>query len=333
MKVLYIGGTGEISAACVWRSVEQRQDVTVFNRGRAQADLPSSVRRITGDLADEAAYAALGEEHFDVVCQFLAYEMHQVVRDAEVFGGRCGQYVFISTASAYQKPPTRTVVTEDVPLANPFWPYSQRKADMEAFLMARHAEGKLGVTVVRPSHTHRTRFPGGMAGGDEWAWRMLEGKPILVHGDGTSLWTLTYSTDFAVPFVGLLGKAGALGEAFHITRHMESHAWDHIFQAMGAALGVEPTLVHVPTDTLVRYQPAWAGPLLGDKTWSVIFDNSKVMRVAGDWTCAVSLEEGLRKAAEHYRRDRAPSYQPDPAKHEFLDRIAAEQRALGGGDA
>jgi nucleoside-diphosphate-sugar epimerase len=327
MKVLYIGGTGEISAACVWRSVEAGHALTAFNRGKTDSELPASVRRIVGDLADEAAYAALGKERFDVVCQFLAYEMHQVQRDVEVFGGRCGQYIFISTASAYQKPPTSHVITEATPLSNPFWPYSQKKADMEAFLLRQHAEGRLPVTIVRPSSTHRTRFPGGIAGGDDWAWRMLNGKPIIVHGDGTSLWTMTYSTDFAVPFVGLFGQSRALGEAFHITRHLDSLMWDPIMQAMGRALGVEPKIVHVPTDTLVRYNPDWAGPLLGDKTWSVVFDNSKLMSVAGRFECAVSLEEGLRLAAKHYWK-RAPAYQPDPARHAFLDRIAAEQLAL-----
>jgi len=330
MKVLYIGGTGEISTSCVRRSVEERHEVAVFNRGRTDADLPEAVRRIVGDLKDEAAYAELGGERFDVVCQFLAYDLPQVRRDADVFGGQCGQYVFISTASAYQKPPKHIIVTEATPLRNPYWSYSRTKADMEAFLMEQHAAGRLPVTVVRPSHTHRTRFPGGIARGDDWAWRILRGKPIIVHGDGTSLWTLTYSTDFAVPFVGLFGKAAALGEAFHITRHMESYPWDRIFNEMGRALGAEPQIVHVPTDTLVKYDPEWAGPLWGDKAWSVLFDNSKVMSVAGEFACAVGLEEGMRRAAAHYRR-RAGAYEPDEVRHAMLDRVASEQSAVGDG--
>jgi nucleoside-diphosphate-sugar epimerase len=201
---------------------------------------------------------------------------------------------------------------------------------MEAYLMHRHAEGRLPVTIVRPSHTHRTRFPGGIATGDDWAWRMLEGRPVIIHGDGTSLWTLTYATDFAVPFVNLLGKKKALGEAFHITRHMLAHTWNDIYEALGRALGVQPRLVHVPTETLVRYDPAWAGPLLGDKAWSVLFDNSKVMAVAGKFACKVSMEDGLRLAAEHYRR-RAAGYRPDAARHALLDRVAEEQIRLGAG--
>ncbi|HUU09116.1 MAG TPA: SDR family oxidoreductase [Phycisphaerae bacterium] len=328
VKVLYIGGTGEISTACVWHSIEAGHDVAIYNRGRTDEPLPEGVRRIVGDLSDETAYAALGREHFDVVCQFLAYDPAQVRRDAEVFGGRCGQYVFISSASAYQKPPAHYVVTEDTPLVNPYWAYSRAKAEMESYLMGRHADGGLPVTIVRPSHTHRTRFPGGIAGGDDWAWRMLSAKPIIIHGDGTSLWTLTHSADFAVPFVGLFGKKKALGEAFHITRHMESYSWDRIVTEVGRALGVEPRIVHVPTDTLVRYNPDWAGPLLGDKAWSVMFDNTKVMAVAGEFRCRVSLEEGMCRAAEHYRK-RAAAYRPDAQRHALLDRIAAEQSALG----
>jgi len=329
MKVLYIGGTGEISYECVRRSAEIGQQVTVFNRGRGEEPLPPGVRRIVGDLADEAAYARLGEEGFDVVCQFLAYQTAAVQRDVRVFGGRCRQYVFISSASAYQKPPQRYVITEDTPLENPYWAYSRAKAQMEAYLLEQHRAGTLPVTIVRPSHTYRRRFPGGIAGGDDWAWRLLNGKPIVVHGDGTSLWTLTHSSDFAVPFANLLGNDRALGQAFHVTRHMEAHPWNDIVAEVARALGTAPKIVHVPTETLVRYNADWAGPLLGDKSWSVLFDNRKVMSVAGDWRCRVSLPEGMKRAAEHYFRFRAPAYQADPKLHALLDRIAAEQSALG----
>ncbi len=328
MKILYIGGTGEISYECVKRDAALGREVAVFNRGRRGEPLPDGVRRITGDMSDDAVYAALGEESWDVVCQFLAYRMETVRRDVEVFAGRCAQYVFISSASAYQKPPAHYVITEDVPLDNPYWPYSRAKADMEAYLMRQHADGRLGVTVVRPSHTLRTRFPGGIARGDDWAWRMRNGRPVIVHGDGSSLWTLTHSSDFAVPFCGLLGSEEALGQAFHITRHMESFTWNQIVAAVGRAVGAEPRVVHVPAETLARYHADWAGPLLGDKAWSVIFDNAKVMSVAGEFECKLGLDEGLRLAAEHWRR-RAESYRPDEATHALLDRIAAEQSSLG----
>ena len=328
MKVLYIGGTGEISFACVRRCAELGHDVTVFNRGIVAESLPEGVTRITGDLADDEAYARLGDGGFDVVCQFLAYERPAVERDVEVFGGRCAQYVFISTASTYRKPPKRYVITEETPLENPYWPYSRAKADMERYLLAEHAAGRLNVTIVRPSHTLRRRFPGVLAHGDDWAWRILNGRPVIVHGDGTSLWTITHSSDFAVPFAGLLGNDSALGEAFHITRHMQSFTWNEIFTEVGRALGAEAKLVHVPTETLVRYNAEWAGPLLGDKAWSVMFDNSKVKSVAGDFKCQMGLADGFAGAVEHYR-GRAANYQPNEEFHALLDRIAAEQTALG----
>lgn len=328
MKVLYVGGTGEISHACVAESVRAGHEVAVFNRGRAEEPLPGGVREKRGNMDDDAAYRPLGEEGFDVVCQFLAYEPATVERDLEVFGDRVAQYVFISTASAYQKPPRRLVITEDVPLENPFWDYSRAKAAAERTLLQAHAAGRMPVTIVRPSHTHRRRFPGGIASGDHWAWRMHEGRPIVVHGDGTGLWTLTPSEDFARPFVGLLGNDRALGEAFHITRHMESYTWNRIFETMGRALGVEPRLVHVPTETLVRYHSPWAGPLLGDKAWPVLFDNTKVMDVAGEFECRVDLDAAMRGAAAFYRK-RAETYAPDEALHALLDRIAADQEALG----
>ncbi len=330
MKVLYIGGTGEISYSCILAGARLGHEIAVFNRGRCEEPLPPGVRQIVGDMNDDASYRRLlGEERFDVVCQFRAYADETIRRDLEVFGGRCGQYVFISSASAYQKPPKRLVVTEDTPLENPYWDYSRAKARMEATLLSWHAEGRLPVTIVRPSHTHRRRFPGGIGNGDDWAWRILHGKAVLVYGDGTSLWTLTHSDDFAEPFVRLLGNSRALGEAFHITRHMESYTWNEIYRQIAVALDAEARIVHVPTDTLLRYNPEWTGPLLGDKHWPVLFDNRKVMSVAGRFECKVSLVDGMAGAAEHYRR-RAKEYVPDPRRHALFDRIADEQQALGG---
>ncbi len=326
MNVLYIGGTGEISYSCVQRSVEVGHEVTVFNRGRNDEPLPDQVRRITGDVNDAAAYGALADGGFDVVCQFLAYDMAAVQRDVEVFSGRCAQYVFISTTAAYQKPPAHYVITEQTPQDNPYWPYAQAKIAMEGFLREQHAAGRLDVTVVRPGHTLRRSFPGGMVRGDDWAWRILNGKPIIVHGDGSSLWTLTYSTDFAVPFVNLLGKREAIGEDFHITRHMLSYAWNDIFAEMGRSLGGETVIAHVASDTLVQYNADWTGPILGDKVWSVMFDNSKVKSVAGDFECTMDLSASMRGVAEHYHK-RAAAYRPDPKIHALLDRIIEEQRA------
>ena len=329
MKVLYVGGTGEISYACVGASAAAGHDVTVFNRGRSDEPLPAGVKQIVGQLND-ATYRQLGSRGFDVVCQFVAYEPSQVEQDVNVFGGRVGQYLFISTASAYQKPPGDWRITERTPLANPYWPYSQMKADMEAMLFRAHADGRLPVTVVRPSHTYRRRFPGTFVPGDDHVWRLLNGRPVIIHGDGTGLWTYTHATDFARPFVRLLGNPKALGEAFHVTRP-DATMWNDIFRAVAHSLGVErPGFVYVPTATLVKYNAEWAGPLWGDKAWPVQFDSSKLESVVGEFACEVGMAEGLAEVAAHYRK-RAGAYAPDPKVHALIDRIAREQAALGAG--
>ncbi len=326
MKVLYIGGTGEISYACVAAGAAAGQEIAVLNRGRSDEPLPPGVRTIRGELND-VTYCDLGGCGFDVVCQFLAYAPQQIEQDLAIFGGKVAQYLFISTASAYQKPPRDWLITEETPLGNPFWPYSQTKADMEAMLFRWHEAGKLPVTVVRPSHTYRRKFPGTFISGDDHVWRMLHGRPVIIHGDGTGLWTHTHASDFARPFVRLLGNPKAIGRAFHVTRP-DATTWNAIFQTIGRVLGVEPIFVHVPTATLVKYIPEWTGPLLGDKAWPVQFDLTNLASVVGEVTCTVSMEEGLRSVVPHYRR-RAAGFVPDEKLHLLIDRIAAEQAALG----
>jgi nucleoside-diphosphate-sugar epimerase len=327
MKVLYIGGTGEISYDCVLAGTAAGQEITVYNRGVTGEPLPDGVRRVVGDRDDQAKLAALAAEGFDVVCQFLAYGMDVIERDMKAFAGKIGQYVFISSASAYKKPVYELPITEQTPLINPHWGYSRDKAAMEERLMELHRGGKCPVTIVRPSHTYRRHVPGTFVSGDDWAWRMLNGRKVIVHGDGTSLWVLTHSADFARPFIRLLGNDAAVGEAFHITAD-KAYPWDAIFAALGDALGVEPQIVHVPSDTLIRYDAGWEGPLHGDKSWSVLFDNSKARRVAGDFSCDTPLAEGMREVVEHYRR-RAAGRKPDEKLHALLDRIAADQLAVG----
>ncbi|MEZ0265783.1 MAG: SDR family oxidoreductase [Phycisphaerae bacterium] len=327
MKVLYIGGTGEISYECVRASAAAGQDVTVFNRGRTVGEpLPEGVRRVTGELNDPT-YRGLARERFDVVCQFLAYEPAQIEADLEVFGGNVGQYLFISTASAYEKPGTRWRITEDVPLSNPFWAYSQTKADMERTLFRWHAEGRLPVTVVRPSHTYRRKFPGTFVPGDDHVWRMLNGRPVVIHGDGTGLWTWTHASDFARPFVRLLGNPKAIGEAFHITRP-DAFTWNEIFAAIAEALGVTPTVVYVPSRTIVKYDAEWVGPLLGDKACPVEFDLKKLKSVVGEFECAVGARAGAASVVPHYR-ERAKAYVPAEKLHALIDRITREQEGLG----
>jgi len=198
---------------------------------------------------------------------------------------------------------------------------------MEATLMSWHAAGKLPVTIVRPSHTYRKRFPGTFVPGDDHVYRLLHDRPVIIHGDGTALWTYTHATDFAKPFVRLLGNPKALGQAFHVTRP-DATTWNTIFHTIARVLDVTPRFVHVPTDTLVRYNPEWAGPLLGDKSWPVQFDLTKLKSVAGDFDCTTGTEEGLRAVVPHYRQ-RAATFTPDEKLHALYDRIAREQLALG----
>jgi len=324
LRIVFIGGTGQISYPCVERAVAQGHDVSVFNRGRRESDLPAGVTSITGELAGPE-YAALAKANFDVVCQFIAFTPDQVARDIELFSGHCGQYVFISSASVYQKPARHYVITEQTPAINPYWPYSQAKIACENLL---HQVSGLDWTIVRPSHTVRTGLPVMLGDSDIMARRMLDGEPTIVAGDGHTPWTLTRSVDFAVPFVGLLGNPGARNEIFHITSD-HAHIWDDIQRAIARLLGVEARIVHVPTDTLIRYNPEWVGPLVGDKAWTALFDNSKVKSVAGDFSCAQDLDEILAEPIHHLKQRLAAARPPKGELDALVDRICKEQAALG----
>jgi nucleoside-diphosphate-sugar epimerase len=320
VRVLYVGGSGEISFDCIHESARLGHDVSVFNRGNNNAGLPAECHFITGDIEDDSAYGALAKENFDVICQFRLFSVEAIRRDISLFAGRCAQYVFISTASAYAKPVRNLPITEATPLANPYWAYSRDKAAMETVLQGQDG---LPFTIVRPSHTYRTRMPTSLGGEVS---RLLRGKPVVVHGDGESLWTVTHAEDFARPFARLLGARAALGEAFHITSERQ-WSWNEIFEAIASALGVDsPSWVHVASDTLARYNPEWKGRLLGDKSPSVIFDNSKIRSVVGDFDCPIDPWRGMRMVAERYP-PRAGDY--DTGKDLLYDRIVDEQRALG----
>jgi nucleoside-diphosphate-sugar epimerase len=323
MRVLYVGGTGEISFACVEEAVRAGHDVTVFNRGERPAVGPSSVKQIVGDVNDEALFQEVAARNFDVVCQFLAFEPGDVERDIKAFGGRCGQYVFISTASAYQKPSRVSLVGEETPLDNPFWEYSRKKAACETRLRAAEDAGEIRVTIVRPSHTYRTNLPSTVVRGDHLAWRLVNGKPVIVHGDGESVWTLTHSEDFARAFVRLCGLPDALGGVFNIT-DSAGHTWNRILRTVGSVMGVEPNIVNVLSKTLVKYEPSWEGTLLGDKSNSMIFDVSRISRAAGGWRCSISLEEGVERAWRYTQARLKNGYQPDPQLDALVDRIIAE---------
>jgi nucleoside-diphosphate-sugar epimerase len=324
-KVLFIGGTGQISFCCVEAAIAAGHQVSVYNRGETAAALPKGVEVIAGRFEDDDAYAGLSRRDFDVVCQFIAYVPEQVRRDLETFRGRIGQYVFISSASAYQKPVAHYRVTEAVPLTNPFWEYSRRKIACEMLLREQDA---VPYTIVRPSHTVRTRLPAAFSEGDQAAARMQAGLRVVVPGDGTSLWPLMRAEDFAPPFVRLLANARALGEDFHIASD-HAFTWDQIYLAIGRGIGVKAELVHVPTDTLVRIEPEWIGPLVGDKIYSVLFDNSKVKSIVGDFACEPDIDRVLAAPCAAYLKRRAtmgPVARPLDAA---FDRAIAGQQAIG----
>ncbi len=327
MKVLYIGGSGEISPGCIAAGLELNQQITVFNRGNNNDQLPEGVDVITGDMNDDAAYVALADHAWDVVCQFRVFDADKAERDIKIFNGKCKQYVFISTASAYEKPQRSHLITEETPLVNPHWEYSRKKAACEALLMQTHEAGRLPVTIVRPSHTNRTRFPGTFIDADHMAWRMLQGKPVIVHGDGSSLWTLTRCEDFGNAFARLLGNEKTLGEAYHITSEKPA-MWNCIVRAIAAELGVEARIIHVASETLIRYNPAWEGPLLGDKSCSVFFDNTKVKQAVGGWECQYDMPDAIRLSAPHVRK-RLETFTPNAETDALIDRIIADQLALG----
>ncbi len=324
LKVLFIGGTGQISLTCVQAAVAQGHAVTVFNRGQSTATLPEGVTQLVGDLSDQEAYRSAAHTGWDTVCQFIAFTPQDVRRDIETFAGHTDQYIFISTASAYQKPIKACPITEDVPLENPFWEYSRLKAAAESVLTS---QSDLPWTIVRPSHTVRTRLPTALGEHDLAAERLLAGRPVIVPGDGTSLWTLTRVEDFAPPFVWLFGKSGAVRQAFHLTADT-AFTWDAIYHGLAEALGTKAEIVHVPTDTLIRFRPDWEGPLLGDKVNTAVFDNSKIKSVAGEFACAETLAEILEDPLRHYR-NRAQRQTSETAElGTLLDEIASAQRSL-----
>lgn len=322
LKVLFIGGTGVISSACAARAVSLGAGLTVLTRGATTArPLPEGAEVIRADIRDPGSVrAALGDRSFDVVVDFVAFTPEHVRADIEVFTGRTGQYVFISSASVYQTPPARLPVVESTPLRNPEWQYSRDKIACEEVLVAAYRDAGFPATIVRPSHTYdRTSVP--LIGGWTALDRMRRGQPVVVPGDGTSLWTLTHHTDFAKGFVGLLGHPQAVGDSFHITS-AEVLTWNQIYEIMAAAARVEPRLVHVASRTIAAAVPALGPGLLGDKSHSVIFDNGKVKALVPDYVATVPFASGAREIVQW--RDAHPDHGAfDATVDAAFDRLAA----------
>jgi nucleoside-diphosphate-sugar epimerase len=321
VKVLFIGGTGTISSACSRLAVARGIELVIFNRGRTDRPIPEGAHVVHGDIRDRASVeSALGDATFDVVVNWVSYTPEHVEMDIDLFGGRTGQYIFISTASAYHKPIPSLPITESTPLYNPYWAYSRAKIACEERLMRAYREEGFPVTIVRPSHTYdKTRLP--VRGRYTVMDRMRKGKKVIVHGDGSSLWILTHHTDFAKGFVGLLGNHHAIGDAFHITSD-EALSWNQIFTILARVAGVEPQLVHVPSELIAAFDPEWGAGLLGDKTHSVIFDNTKIKRLVPDFAATIPYSQGAREILNWFDADPARQVVEEETNH-LMDRIIA----------
>jgi nucleoside-diphosphate-sugar epimerase len=302
MRVLFIGGTGNISSAVSRLAVERGVDLYLLTRGRQEARIDGA-KEIRGDInaAPADAAKALAGLTFDSVVNWIAFTPDQIDRDVKLFAGKTGQYIFISSASAYQKPPSHPIITESTPLCNPHWDYSRNKIACEEALMRAYRDGGFPATIVRPSLTYDTVIPVSIGSWTDFTIveRMRRGEKIVVHGDGTNLWTVTHSEDFAKGFVGLLAHQQAVGQSFHITSD-EVLNWDQIYQAVAEAAGTEARIVHMATDFIVSVEPGLEGTLLGDKAHSAIFDNSKIKRFVPDFQATIPFRRGIRRTIEWF---------------------------------
>jgi nucleoside-diphosphate-sugar epimerase len=341
MKILFIGGTGLISSACSDLAVARGHQLFILNRATSvKYPIPEGATLLKGDVRAEASQHIdevrhklsdlLADHHFDAVVDYIAFTVEDVERDIRLFRNRTDQFVFISSASAYQKPPKNYLITEETPLENPYWQYSRDKIACEARLMKAYHEEGFPVTIIRPSHTYGpSQIPLAV---DSWAhpWTILDrisrGKKLIIPGDGTSLWVLTWNADFAKGLVGLLGNKKAIGEAFHITSD-EALSWNQIYLEVYQALGLEPNVVHIPSDLIATYWDHATGSLIGDKANSVVFDNSKIKRFVPDFRCEIKWVEGIHRSIK-WHEDHPEFHSIDNEVNIIWDKIiAAYERA------
>ena len=328
MKILFIGGTGTISTAISKKLIEEKEhELYLINRGNRNDSLPKGFKSIICDINDEKAVAdKLKGLEFDVVADFIAFTPAELERDYRLFAGKTKQFIFISSASIYQKPLANFRITESTPLANPYWEYSRNKIACEDYLMKMYREQGFPVTIVRPSHTYNEKkIPLGIYG-DVGSWqvvkRMLEGKPVIIHGDGTSLWTMTHASDFANAFIGLMGNIHAIGEAVQITSD-ESLTWNQIYTCIASVLGVELKPCYVPSDFLAKSSKYdFKGSLLGDKANTVVFDNSKLKRLVPDFVAKIRYDQGVRMSIENVLANKELQ-QEDPDFDAWCDKIVS----------
>ena len=304
MKVLFIGGTGNISTSVSKLCIQNGIELFLLTRGTKNVTIPG-VKIITADYKnyDELNYK-LKNYKWDVVVNWIAFETNDIEKDLDLFRSKTNQYIFISSASVYQKPPKHPIITESTPLFNPYWLYSQHKIKCEERLNRAYQEENFPVTIVRPSLTYDTVIPVIFGGWTEYTVieRIKKGKKIFVHGDGSSLWTITHAEDFAKGFYGLQGHQQAIGHSFHIPSD-ELLTWNQIYQSVAAAVGVEANIVHIPSDFIGGYSERLYGSLLGDKSWSVIFDNSKIKRFVPDFVASIPFNKGIKKTLDWFETD------------------------------
>ncbi len=328
MKVLFIGGTGNISTAASRLAIERGVDLHLLNRGTG-SPLPGA-SHIQADIDDPVKVEnALNGHQWDVVVNWIAFTQREVERDITLFQGRTKQYIFISSASAYQKPPTSYIITEKTPLENPFWQYSRNKIACEERLMKEYSINGFPITIVRPSHTYDTVIPVVYGGWKEYTIvdRLKTGRKIIIHGDGTSLWTFTHSEDFAHGFCGLLGKTQAIGEAYHITSD-EVLTWNQIYQAVADAAGCEMNAVRIASDFIVKIAPEDLGKLWGDKSECAVFDNSKIKSLVPDFQAKIPFREGIKRTLNWFEEN--PDRQlVNESTHQLMDTIIDGYEALG----
>jgi nucleoside-diphosphate-sugar epimerase len=321
MKVLFIGGTGFISMAVSRQAIAKGLDLFLLNRGLRPPSVPGA-HALTADIhKPEEVREALRGLQFDVVVDWIAYTPEDIERDLALFKGRVTQYIFISSASAYQKPPAHYLITEATPLHNPYWDYSRHKIACEERLVRAYREEGFPVTIVRPSLTYDRNFPIAIGGWGCYtlADRLKKGRPIIVHGDGSSLWVVTHAEDFGRGFLGLLGNGQALGQAFHITSD-EVLTWDQIYRTIADGLGLEANIVHIPSDFIARAAPRLEGTLLGDKTWSAVFDNRKIKRFVPGFQSDIPFHEGIRRTLTWFDADESRR-RVEEAVNEEMDHI------------
>jgi nucleoside-diphosphate-sugar epimerase len=321
MRVLIIGGTGIISTYVVKKCIELGMEITIMNRGSSRDELPKTAKYIIQDINDEVgANKKLSGMYFDSVIQFVAFTKDQVKRDIRLFKGKTNQYIFISSASAYHKPVEDYPITENTPLYNSYWDYSHQKIECENYL---NTVEDMNITIVRPSHTYNNRMI--MAVMTRWQYdyahmkRLIEGKPIIIPGDGTSVWTITHASDFANSFVYLIGNEKAYHDVFHITGD-RLYTWEQLTNILAKALGVKAQIIHIPSDFIIKHMPEMEGPLLGDKSWSAIFDNSKIKSISKEYTSKIGYEDVVDDVIQYYRNN--PSKQNISESYEVLyDRV------------